>query len=798
MCRHGSVLVVVLGLLAILSVIGVAFITMSGLDRSTSASFAMQTQLTIAADGAVDYVCHYLVHDVWTDDGALLTGEEGCERYDYPGDEDNWLARPVGDTTSPNEVSFGKPTKPLLFGIESGGNSAVVDNDGDGTDDGIWIPELAAPFDQYIVRISVTVLDHGALLNVNAHGYTSAGWEEYANLAAEDKGCFICEIAGPPGVAAARWAGRYLDGTSGQWVSVDDGPGNPVMGETIIENPRNPRMEPDNLDQPFTLAEEFLLRVRDLPDFNSRLSAGVKTNAEKYTTVSWTAEVCGDAGTTSHTKCPGKDWSCPKADLNLDEPQAIYDVLLASGAFVGVSEDGLKQFVANIIAFRDADSTYDNDYDGFAGAESQPIFKEVKAVVTAGDGETEDTTWTITVSLYNPWPGDYAGDLDGRITLQPEAKVTLVFDDGTEEMSGLPATMAKGETTDPPLTGTVTCKVTGEGEDAKVQDLSDRLTAIRFHAEVTEVGDVVMDEITSDEILSLALAPGISRVRKIDDSPPDWRGFTVVTVGDWGTQGQGNVPSGTVLVRFANSVQDEYDAATEGGPLPPLKTAGNNSFKAFLRVGDLNQVLCPQPAEGGWKNRPWVLQVTDHAEADIRFNWARYPRAADALCVQGPWIDGFDNDGDGQTDLDDEGTFDAGRFAGPEFRVAGKINLNTATNATLAALPGGGVPAFTPPLSSIAEIIPTGGSGSLEQRDEVFTRLSNLVTVRSDVFSIYGTVQIIDLAKVPSGGIVAQDDPAVVRSRRFWALVDRSPSLAYPPGDEKFIHPRIMNFQWME
>ncbi|MGB2937052.1 MAG: hypothetical protein WBD05_02460, partial [Phycisphaerae bacterium] len=165
MCRHGSVLVVVLGLLAILSVIGVAFITMSGLDRSTSASFAMQTQLTIAADGAVDYVCHYLVHDVWTDDGALLTGGPGCERFDWPGKDiagivhDPWLAGTFGGTD--NAISFqSDQTVPMFGGIDFGGTTAVVDNDGDGTDDGIWIPELAAPFDQYIVRISVTVLDH--------------------------------------------------------------------------------------------------------------------------------------------------------------------------------------------------------------------------------------------------------------------------------------------------------------------------------------------------------------------------------------------------------------------------------------------------------------------------------------------------------------------------------------------------------------------------------------------------------------------------------------------------------------
>ncbi|MGB2974786.1 MAG: hypothetical protein WBD18_01955, partial [Phycisphaerae bacterium] len=69
--RHsGSVLVVVLGLLAILAVVGVAFVTMSTLDRATADSFALQTQMMLSADGAIEYTIHEMVLDVWEWDVA--------------------------------------------------------------------------------------------------------------------------------------------------------------------------------------------------------------------------------------------------------------------------------------------------------------------------------------------------------------------------------------------------------------------------------------------------------------------------------------------------------------------------------------------------------------------------------------------------------------------------------------------------------------------------------------------------------------------------------------------------------
>lgn len=87
--------------------------------------------------------------------------------------------------------------------------------------------------------------------------------------------------------------------------------------------------------------------------------------------------------------------------------------------------------------------------------------------------------------------------------------------------------------------------------------------------------------------------------------------------------------------------------------------------------------------------------------------------------------------------------------------------------------------------------------GTVEKRDLPYTLISNVATVRSDTFSIYGTIEY-GLISRPSN--VAEFK--VMRRRRFWALVDRSPCLAYPPGqlggDENFIRPRILNFQWLD
>ena len=52
-----------------------------------------------------------------------------------------------------------------------------------------------------------------------------------------------------------------------------------------------------------------------------------------------------------------------------------------------------------------------------------------------------------------------------------------------------------------------------------------------------------------------------------------------------------------------------------------------------------------------------------------------------------------------------------------------------------------------------------------------------------------GTVQLLD---------ISSGSPDIIRSRRFWALLDRSPCLAYPPTSFRGTSPRVLNFQWLD
>ncbi|HUU31583.1 MAG TPA: pilus assembly PilX N-terminal domain-containing protein, partial [Phycisphaerae bacterium] len=127
MRQSGSVLIVVLGLLAILAVVGIAFVTMSGIERNSAANFAIQSQFNLAADSAVDYVCHHLVWDLWdwdptnrTSAGMLLNNTLNTvsyppgsdpnlysnEAYDYPGVLDPWLASTLTSASLPANFHY--------------------------------------------------------------------------------------------------------------------------------------------------------------------------------------------------------------------------------------------------------------------------------------------------------------------------------------------------------------------------------------------------------------------------------------------------------------------------------------------------------------------------------------------------------------------------------------------------------------------------------------------------------------------------------------------------------------------
>ena len=919
MQNRGSVLIVVLGLLAILAVVGIAFVTMSGIERNSAANFAIQSQFDLAADSAVDYVCHHLIWDLWdwdptkrTSDGMLLNNTLNTvsdplgsdpnlysnEPYDCPGVLDPWLATTLTSATDASlpgfHYSYDAPApSPKPYGLTFWGRDCVnlhnSSSDPDGPPDnlgfptsnppgnGLWIPELAFPYDRGLIRISLTVQDHNALMNLNAHGNNVGGWP-YAD--AIGKGYFISDVS-PSGASLSI---LLLGSGKGVW-GPDGIPGNTYAGAALIENPsyKSSSLGTTDVDYPLTLDEEFALRkLAGTPGWtdwarlaNVLLDTSYQ-NRMLYTCVGWTSEVRGDGNATTPdhrlvtaddiTNRPNdsRDWSRHKFDLNgavsIDGTDRTAEWFLRALTDGRVMLGGARanQFAANVLAFRNRTNKFEvNVAPSYVGARRQPLFTKVSAKKGVTDPISGNTPWTVTVKVYNPWTGDNANPSSPKIITLGQR---VVWDVNTHSPvppfsatdpwitvgSSIPARMP-GLTNYVLKTPTTTTIIVPSGKT-----LSQELTEIRL--EYPNLGGsgqtFILDRIENTEIQEIekGIDTETFRYRPIWVEE-EWRGgndptnqepITVLYINDWlpatGTDRSFTVTEEKASVTRNIPIRFPHSVDKTAWPLPPRSKTG--PYLAFLRVGDLNQVLCPKDdLEPFWPWVPRVAKTSAHAddptqgEAALKFDWAApddgsgylLANAANVFAAVCPWSDGLDNDGDGKTDSDasclnpDQGSYDLakienlGRFGGPELRVAGKINLNTATDKTLDALASGvGVSSLKAavqslriagPIKSAALLLQDASfrnsasdpavKGWVEKRNLAFTRISNIATIRSDTFSIYGTVQYIEPPSDPS------KSSRLIKSRRFWALVDRSPCLAYNPTGSKFIRPRILNFQWL-
>ena len=919
---RGSVLIVVLGLLAILAVVGITFVTMSSIDSSTAANFALQAQFDLAADAAVDYVCHALVQDVWEFDtsattsttyrkytGRLLTGLTmqqpliATEFWDYPNaTTDPYLATNWAGSTPPTGAvySFATTTTVTLYNLNNfGGTTLPAGNDGpnnlgiptgqevkwNSPANGLWPPDLAFPYENGVIRVSVTVQDHAAMVNLNAHGNVQDNEvaQNWPYVAARGKGYFTSDVN--PVVTGflttlnlkqlllgdtSGMPGRWGDGVGAH----TRGPGIKATGETLVQNPAH------NGESPYTLDEEFELRRLTGTDAKTRLesltTSGLDStpasctsttwqNRLSLTTVGWTAEVRPYPLPTTNptTPVPGTHEASQqlKADLNFDDPDAIQTALTTGRAFNATAlPKTLGQFMANILAFRKRTPNFQT-YSGYYGARRQPFFTKASAT----SGSSTPPKWPLKLEVFNPWQGDQAGDTGGIAWARWQVVITCKDDQTLGDISNKKIIkIVINETATPKWAAKrafVVDKTSNEttGKPLIIDGASANPT---FGQEVTEIR---LEAFSGgppqgvDKIDPTVVAAGWRRKVGVYDEMRDPSAdsaspiaVTVLYVKDLAAgESAGSLSFGTVNpteilkrdgipIRFPHSVPDIADwDPKEKGPLPPYDPGPDGKFKAFLRIGDLNQVLCPKDEVEAAIFWPWIGRIASKSityqttDKETKFDWndtiaapgdpTTYTRmnAANVLTTVSPWQDSYDNDGDGTKDQGttgagyDLGTEAQGRFCGPEIRVAGKINLNTATDKTLDAIDtslgtGGAIKTAVTnlrsagPIKSIAQLVGqiTAGSGELgdawgelEKRDLWFTRISNIATVRSDTFSIYGTVQFVEPPRTTAG------PPArIIKTRRFWALVDRSPSLAFSPvaSSNRFLHPRIVNFQWMD
>jgi hypothetical protein len=149
-----------------------------------------------------------------------------------------------------------------------------------------------------------------------------------------------------------------------------------------------------------------------------------------------------------------------------------------------------------------------------------------------------------------------------------------------------------------------------------------------------------------------------------------------------------------------------------------------------------------------------------------------YPDLLQFITITDPSMDNIDNDGDGSTDSADTGS-QAGDFDGPDYRIPGLINVNTAPIEVLESLPDitnaiaiqGDL---QKPFSSIGNLLQdvpdiTNNGATKWDKEKTFRSISNLITTRSNVFTVYVTAQVIDEAI-----------SNVYAEKRILAIVDRS------------------------
>ncbi len=964
MSAKGSVLVVVLGLLAILAIVGITFITMSSIDRSTSSNFALQTQFDLGADAALDYVADILGKDQWSwekktdasgnstylnrllSDPSLTGGpkvaanniDNSTEPYDWPGITDPWLSSPLDPNTSYTTAnawwSF-KGATVTCYGLNFLGTTLptgpdFVDNVGYGTCTGVWNPDLVFPYEGGLIRISLTILDHGGMINLNAHGNGGTSLAGSAWLQnnpgggmqdAVGNGYFISDVgfSSDTNPSAARLLLGQSPGTTafpmGRWGQASRPVG--ANGEVFPENPSLTvtTSQGAQTNTPFTLDEEFQLRSLSNSGYQSRLrvlAPSIFTDVKHqlaYTTVGWTSLVLPDGLQTGHIQAATNNnksitgqFSAYLPDLNTDDVGTIYNAMywtLGCPACTLSNTNWVTQFMANIAGYRDSSTgcgikqiTLNPSSGGgttnAVAASRQPILSKVliSAISTDTTKNPPVTTWTVQVQAMSPWTNDSATQpLTAGITTTgmaiQAATNGLAGATVTINTGNLPGIMTSNGT--PPATpfvGQMTVTAPDPNQNLQLGQVLRNITLMK-----TDVwGGIKLDEIAPQDLGTIR-SQGAGCYRPIfwakeprgaqDPSP-----VLAVYVGKWqnGT-GPGNISQYTspasqgltsgIAIRFPRSAESQPPNLGLSSNLPVRATAAQKPFKAFARIGDLDRVLCRHNKHEGnfWGtppgqsvavpplpqgDPPWIVCIANaNAAAEptgvntgttiaawpgstdferrYKFDWqakidhdsatsgaTNLPpvrmNIANAVCVGGPWHDTLSNAGTNLAYIDylDRGTIennvDYGRYGGPEFRVMGLVNLNTASPLLLTTMEtslyitglsstSNGVPALraTAAITSPAMLLPNNNTNKfgvtatnysstapqgIEKDDEGFCRISSLATVRSDTFSVYGTVQYITLVRPASGTTVTAN---VVRSRRFWALLDRSVTAAYIP-----------------
>ena len=456
------------------------------------------------------------------------------------------------------------------------------------------------------------------------------------------------------------------------------------------------------------------------------------------------------------------------------------------------------QLAVNMVDLRDVNSevtTLQVGSDTYYGFEAQPFISEVGFRINY-ERPNVSTNNYFAIELYNPFYaeiplGDFRLELrwqSGAVTTIDDLSGYVMSDESKFVITNNPDASSRFGVTD--LIRKGGCKEDSRlelakyrplGTDPETYELSDRCDIYLIRS--TSSGDIYLDkQQTEDDWFNW-------------DAISNSEQFYFRAENNWNIVYQELIPSFNTLGR-PNGLTD--------GDKRNYNFAFSLPYDKFITVGDIARALIIGPGEDPCDTIGERID-SEPDEEFIRLDLSNKAFAGifQYLTAVDPVSDFIDNDGDGLgVDINGNGILDVNEIDDDELKVPGRININTAPWFVIAQLPwmrpqiaqeiasyrdttSGGFKSISElmqvpemdyyanetydanDLSWYPDLTPNDGvANDFEERDVIFSRISNLATVRSDVFTAYILVRI---------GV---DGP----QKRFIAILDRS--LVRSTGDK--------------
>jgi DNA uptake protein ComE-like DNA-binding protein len=805
----GSALILAVVLTSLLAIIGVMFVLVTRIDKIATSAISDRKELDFAVESVIAKVSQELALDV---------PGEGAEYQDYPGPGDKWLAslepyqsgndyywRQISDVTG-YLAGYSTDIQAEVvseYGVIADFNNltANADADGDGVGDSKWInlADLTSGKGKPIYA-AIRIVDHGAMLNVNTAYKFDLNDPNVTLPDINGSSQMQINLMALAGRDAAQVGSaeetNLLNARANNGVNVD--PFDLLKYEQDVIWSYG---EPNGAYTPFDISDELEFRNRFLLNHigidtrledwsvefrNNTLSTPLTSGGRPldiwfkrayddgsidpnyaYRHLATTYNIDRIINPAGKTLNEGKMINVNTADVNLLYEAISTGLRDADPNFMIIDSNNLAaQLAVNIIDHRD----YDTDLtylpigsETYYGFEAQPFISEIAFSISGTDADNSANN-EFAIELYNPFDVDIPlgnfrleirnpnGDVVGTINLAGYGisdGSRFVVTNSSAASSGFGVTSLMGAGGGKEDSDLVLATYSSLETDPPTYTLNERYDI--YLLRTTPVEDIYLDkQHTQDEWFNWDAIKGTRQSYcRLDDN--------------W------------------NVVYQDFQSATEtlgrangtGGDRKNYNLT--NSVGSFVTIGDITRALKLGPSADPCDMIGMKLS-SEFGEENIRVD-LRNPAFVNIfqyLTVIDPASHGH-------------GTY--------ETRIKGRINVNTApsfvieqlpwmhaaiaqeivsyrdtttkgfeSTAELIQVPLMGYYAYDPLYSLIdlerfPDLTPSDGAVSdFEERDVIFSRISNLVTVRSDVFTAYILVRI---------GV---DGP----QRRVIAILDRS------------------------